>query len=377
MKILQLAYSLASGGAERFVLDLCNQLAKDSDNEVVLLTTNDEHIPKNIHYLSSLTPNVRFINLHCPSGLHPLSFWRVLRTIQKEKPDVVHAHCNLLLLYLPTLFFCKSKYVHTLHSLAEQCLRYAWCKPINKWLYRHCVQAVTISPTCQRSYVELYKNDSAICVMNGREALIPTGVCPLKCIFVNDNASIFVHVARFSKAKNQQRLFKAFEHLQEEGINFHLIVLGAGYDTTEYARKYEGHPQIHLMGMQQNVADYVALADFFVLSSDWEGLPLSLLEAMSLGVVPISTPAGGIVDVIRDGENGYLSEGFDDENFYKKIKQAIAERGKISSESIKAEYERLYSMKTCATQYEKLYQNLIKNKNLQQAANFDTSTCQN
>lgn len=360
MKILLLSFSLSSGGAERFVVDLSNRLAEDPYNEVVLLTTDDECEPKNVHYKGTLSSKVRFINLHSPSGFHPHSFWRVLKTIHKEKPDIVHAHCNLLLLYLPTLFLHKPRYVHTLHSLAEHCLRYAWCKPFNKWLYRHRVQAVTISPFCQRSYVELYRNDDAVCIINGREALIPTGNIPENCHFIDRTIPVFVHVARFATPKNQHRLFKVFDRLQMEGEKFHLIVLGAGYDTTDYKKKYEGHPYIHLMGEQQNVADYVALADFFVLSSDWEGLPLSLLEAMSLGVVPVSTPAGGVVDVIRDGENGYLSSGFDDESFYQKIRLALKERGKISSEFIKAEYDKLYSMRTCASQYETLYGNLIR-----------------
>lgn len=361
MKILQLSYSLASGGGERFVVDLSNRLAVDPHNNVVLLTTDDERIPKKMHYKGTVSSNVRLLNLHCPSGLHPLSFWRVLRTIQKEKPDVVHAHCDLLLLYLPALFYRQACYVHTLHSLAERCLRYPWCKPINKWLYKYRVQAVTISSSCQRSYVELYKNDSAVCVMNGREALTPSGIIPLNCKFMDGTTPVFIHVARFAEPKNQHRLFKAFDRLHVVGERFHLIVLGAGYGATEYEKKYEGHPHIHLMGEQQNVADYMALANFFVLSSDWEGLPLSLLEAMSLGVVPISTPAGGVVDVIRDGENGYLSEDFDDESFYQKIRQALKERGKISSAFIKSEYERLYSMRTCASKYENLYRNLILN----------------
>ena len=46
----------------------------------------------------------------------------------------------------------------------------------------------------------------------------------------------------------------------------------------------------------------MSLADYFVLSSDFEGLPLTLIEAMSMGITPICTPAGGVVDVIKDGK---------------------------------------------------------------------------
>ena len=54
MKILQIAYSLSSGGGERFVVDLCNRLAENTKNKVTLLITNDARIPKNAHYLGEL-----------------------------------------------------------------------------------------------------------------------------------------------------------------------------------------------------------------------------------------------------------------------------------------------------------------------------------
>lgn len=359
MKILQLSYSLSSGGGERFVVDLCNRLAENEENEVILLTTDDDRIPKNVHYLNDLSPKVRFINLRCPSGQHPKSFWRVYKTIKKERPDIVHAHCGLLLLYVPALFLRRIRYLHTLHNLAEVCLKYNWCKPLNRRLYRTKVLPITISSTCQDSYVKLYGQNNAICITNGREALKPSQAQPSDLVFLSDNAPIFIHVARCALQKNQPRLFKAFDRLQAEGLRFHLMVLGSNYEHS-WAERYKNNPQIHVIGERKNVADYMALADFFVLSSDFEGLPLTLLEAMSLGVVPISTPAGGVVDVIKDGRNGYISTDFSDEAFYLKIKQALDERGKINKENIKREYKSNYSMEICAEKYYTVYKERLK-----------------
>lgn len=333
MKILQLSYSLSSGGGERFVVDLSNRLAENPENEVILVTTDDEHVPKNVHYLDNISSKVRFVNLHCRSGQSVKSFVRVYKAIKSEKPDIVHAHCNLLLLYLPALLVKGVKYVHTLHNLAEVCLRYKCCKPINKFLYRKRGLPITISTTCYKSFISLYNQSNVVCITNGREALQPSSTIPADINFIKDDYPVFIHVARCATQKNQPRLFKAFDRLQAEGYKFHLIVLGSNYEV-EWMPKYKNNTQIHIIGERKNVADYMKMADFFVLSSDFERLPLTLLESMSLGVVPISTPAGGVVDVIKDGVNGYMTINFDDEEFYSKIRQAIGNRGRFRKEAI-------------------------------------------
>lgn len=360
MKILQISYSLSSGGAERFVVDLCNRLALDKSNEVVLVTTDDEKMAKNVHYLDTLSKDVRFVNLHCKSGHHPLAFWRLFKTIKREKPDIVHAHCNMLLLYLPAILSSHIHFVHTLHNLAHHCLIYRWCKFVNRWLYQNRVQAVTISKECNQSYIDLYDLNTSICITNGREPLVPSGIIPTDVGLIKEQQSpIFIHVARFSPQKNQKRLFRAFERLQADGIKYQLLVIGNGYGP-EIRDKYKNNSRIHIIGERKNVADYMALADFFVLSSDIEGLPLTLLEAMSIGVIPICTPAGGCVDVIRDGENGYMPEKIDDELFYEAICRALKERRHISPSNIIKEYKENYSMKVCAEKYFVLYKKMTR-----------------
>lgn len=360
MKILQLAYSLSSGGGERFMVDLSNRLAENPQNEVILLTTNDDRNPKNVHYLGDVSPKVRFINLHSPSGFALKSFWGVYKTIRREKPDVVHAHCSLLLLVLPALLIREVKFVHTLHSLASVCLEHKWMKGLFRWFYQHRVQPITISNTCQQSYVDLYHSDRAVCIINGREPLVASGNRPVDVDFLEDNVwPVFIHVARCNPLKNQPRLFRAFDRLKADGVKFHLVVLGRGY-AEEWLPRYQNDACIHIIGERKNVADYMALADFFVLSSDFEGLPLSLLEAMSMGVVPVCTPAGGVVDVIEDGQNGYCSPSFDDEDFYQTIRRALDELGKLSRSLIKKDYEDNYSMKVCAKKYYDVYNELLK-----------------
>ena len=358
MKILQLSFTLSSGGAERFVVDLCNHLAENDDNEVVLVITNDAN-EKTTHYLSELSSKVKFLSLGCKSGLALSSFWRVFQIIRKEKPDVVHAHCQLLLLLLPVLFFSDIKFFHTLHSLAEVCLRSPKLKNLYRYLYKNRVQAITISNECQQSFKSLYHLNNSIRIDNGRSPIkttsekqtIEEGIERLR---KNNSTPVFIHVARSNPLKNQKRLFKTFERLQHEGNDFLLLCIGAGYEQ-EYMPKYRDNSQIKILGEKRNVGDYLAVSDYFVLSSDYEGLPISLLEAMSMGVIPISTPAGGVKDVIRDGENGYMCKHIDDEEFYKKVKEALSCSNKIDRNAIINEYNEKYSMRSCAEKYYNLY----------------------
>lgn len=354
MKILQVIYSLSSGGGERFVVDLSNRLSMDPSNEVLVLSIMDSSIPSYVHYLPDLSPKVRFINLHQTKGLSYTSLLGIYKVIQAEQPDIVHCHSNLTLIYLPALILRKPKYVHTLHNLAHYCAGTKINKIVNGILYRYRVKPVTISTKCNSSYIELYGRKDAECINNGREPLSPSSSTP-QDIILSEGVPVFIHIARHAPQKNQNRLFYAFDKLHHDGIKYELICIGSNYD--EYIEKYQNHPQIHILGERKNVADYVALADYFVLSSDFEGLPLTLLEAMSLGVTPISTPAGGVVDVIKDKCNGYLSKGFEYEEFYLIIKNAIMEKNQISPSIIKRSYEDNFSMKACAEKYYHLYIN--------------------
>lgn len=357
MKTLQIIYSLCSGGAERFVVDLSNRLAEIPGNEVVLLAVNSLDNPKAAHYLPDVSPKVAVRSLNC-KGLSLSALWGIHKVIKAERPDIVHLHSNIVLIYLAMLLGTRSKVVHTLHNLAHKCLTWGWCKPINRYLYNKKVKAITISEECHDSFAALYgRNSSDTLIVNGREKIETTAALPevrkeLDTI-LKPGAPVFVNVARCHPQKNHKMLFETFERLTAEGSDCQLLVVGAHHEAN--AERYRNHPNIHIIGERRNVADYLACADYFVLSSGYEGLPLTLLEAMSVGCIPVCTPAGGIVDVLRNGENGFLAKGFESEALYASIREALSNAATINRNAIVEEYEKDYSMKTCAERYFEVY----------------------
>ena len=87
MKILQIIYNLSSGGAERFVVDLCNELSKFGKDEIHLLTTDSDDIPRNRHYLDTLSPKVHYHNIGAKSGFSLKSIWGVYKAIKEIKEE--------------------------------------------------------------------------------------------------------------------------------------------------------------------------------------------------------------------------------------------------------------------------------------------------
>lgn len=355
MRILEVHYSTTWAGAERFVVDLCNELSKT--NEVFLCTIEDDTIPGKSYYRSELLKSVKYINLKCKSGNDVRGFCRLLKTIRDVKPDIVHAHTDALNLWIPSLLYRGAKYFHTIHSLADKRQFSKWLTPVYKYFYRKRIQAITISSICQQSYVKLYHINNAKQIDNGRSQMKPSPNIKLVEKEVNSYRSssetkIFVHVARCSMVKNETLLFRSFSRLYQENRNCVLLVIGANYDSPENRHLLEeATPNIHWLGVKDNVYDYLLNADFFILSSLYEGLPISLLEALSAGIIPISTPAGGVTDVIKERSMGFLSPTMYDEDFYNTIITALDTCDSFNREGLVSYFQDNYSMRHCAELY--------------------------
>ena len=315
MKIIQFCFNLSSGGAEKFVVNLSNELAElGHDVEVCILRPADtEDGAFNKQFLSD---KVKFTSLGIERGFSLAKVYKVSKYIKAQKPNVVHCHLNVIPYIFPLALMCRGiRFVHTLHSIASEACGGKRQVGINKFFYKNnLIQPVTISKLCQDSYIDLYHLNNAPYIDNGTAPTTQTVQFELvksevESMKQTSNTRVFIHVARFDEAKNQNLLIDVFNELNKRGVDFLLLVLGARFDTPE------AHPlvtkacdRIKFLGVKPNVADYLYCAKAFCLSSNFEGLPISLIEALSAGLIPICTPVGGIPDVIEDGIIGYLSD---------------------------------------------------------------------
>ena len=359
MKIFEIIPQLSTGGAERFVVDLSNELSQQ--NEVFLITFWPI---EGVHgfYASQVSDRVKLISLNKKTGLDFSVFYNLYTLIKKHKPDIIHSHVDAILYTSVFQFFCKGGF-HTVHNQADKeavgCLH----RLIRKIAFKTgLIRAITISEESHNSFVSFYKTDACL-IKNGRD--IPCGLkvshkvmTEFKRFKRTETTKVIVHLAHIDDVKRQLLMAKVASRLFNEGFDFSVIFIGRASDEKYYKELRDSIPSnCFILGERKNPLEYLKEAGAYGLCSRYEGLPISLIEALGVGAIPICTPVGGIVNIIKNGQNGFLSSDTTEDSYYVALKSYLTsseeELRRISSNAL--ESYKPYSMKECAGHYLNLF----------------------
>jgi len=369
MKIIQVIPSLNSGGAERFTVDLSNQLA-EMGHEVILLvffSRADQNF-----YLPDVSSKVRVITLGKRLGFDFKLLFKIYNIVKSEKPDVVQTHLYSLD-YMPICILLNKsvKYFHVVHSDAFKESQRKSSSLIRRWCFRNNkVCAVTISEQSLKSFEEMYGINAPL-IYNGRKipSVINTDLVrdEIAQYMKSDKTRIIAQVASVCPLKRQDLMARVSKRLEEEGYDFAVLFIGREHHNPDFLRKVKdvNCESCHILGEKSNPLEYLKVADGFALCSEYEGLPISLLEAMAMGAVPVCTPVGGIVNVVIDGDNGILSNTKEESDYYEALKRFLSLSCEALSKMKNSAIESFnpYKIDYCATQYIELYSATTKVKN--------------
>ena len=360
MKIIEYIPQLGSGGGERFTVDLCNELSKR--HEVILCLSYS--LEKFGFYKDEISPRVRVITFNKKNGVDWRLPFRVFKVICKERPNVVHTHLmSVVYTALSAFLLRKPKYFHTVHNTAKVETDGRIGEKVRRFLFsKKLVTPVTISRDTLRSFKEFY-NLNAPLINNGRD--IPAGL-----IVTNEvkeeferyrrtsNTRVIVQLAHIGHQKRQDVMARVADRLMKEGYDFTVLMIGEINETRMAdAVKAIKNPNIHLLGGKHNPLEYLKAADAFALTSSFEGLPISLIEALGVGLIPICTPVGGIVNLIDDGVNGFLSADISEDAYYTALKRYLDTPEEFLN-TMKAKALNTYkpfTMVECAKKYEQKF----------------------
>jgi glycosyltransferase involved in cell wall biosynthesis len=145
---------------------------------------------------------------------------------------------------------------------------------------------------------------------------------------IPQNERVVIFTGRLVTYKGLPLLLRVWKKIQQEHSNVRLMLLGSGgsdihnceEDLKIYVKVNGLEDSVQFMGSIDNVCDYLRASDIFVFPSENEAFPLSLIEAMACGLPVISTSAGGIKDVLKNGTNGLVVGSGD----YQQLHDAIA-----------------------------------------------------
>ena len=309
MKILFFIPALNSGGSERVIATLANQWSRQ--HEVSILTLQDT---PSFYKLDEKVKHVK-MGLKLPkAGVKrklylPILEWKrmtyLVKLMRTNQFDFVLAFTGTAnILCLLAKWFYKIGPV----LISERADPMTFSLPVRKfrlWLYRKAAAII-----CQNEYAKNYyekngcKNPLPVLPNPVNFSDIPVSDSPVK-------RREIVTVGRLVAQKNHALLIDAFYELATKYPQYTLKIYGVGNLETSLRAKIVGlnlQNRVFLMGNKKRVMFDVAQSDIFVLSSNFEGFPNVLIEAMASGMPVISSdfPTGVARQLIHDGENGYV-----------------------------------------------------------------------
>ncbi|MCY7277610.1 MAG: glycosyltransferase family 4 protein [Phormidesmis sp. CAN_BIN44] len=171
-----------------------------------------------------------------------------------------------------------------------------------------------------------------------------------------------IMVARFNEQKDQATLLKAIAQLKQESFSLDLVGSGPSLEACKTLAETLGiADRVNFLGDRQDVPDLLARSQIFVLSTHYEGLPISILEAMRTGLPVIATSVNGIPEEVIQGETGHLVPHEDGEALAIALKTLIrsAELREQMGQASQARFLQEFTLELMLTQIRLVYQEVL------------------
>ena len=244
-----------------------------------------------------------------------LQYSRIIDYCKKNEIQLIHAHLPWAG-FVSRLVHFKTRIpvIYTEHNLQE---RYHFItKYINKWSFNFQTMAIGVSEDVIQSILQnIHPSISCKTLLNGvniqsfQRNNPEQSSAVRKQYGIPEEALLIGTVAVFRFQKRLDKWLEIISEAIDKNPNIYGIIVGAGILKPEIYAKHAAlnlEGKVFFSGIQTNVKPYYEAMDVFMMSSSFEGLPIALLEAMSMGCAIVSTNAGGIKEVIQNNKNGIM-----------------------------------------------------------------------
>lgn len=303
MKIVQVMPEFGLAGAETMCENLTYELIK-LGHDVTVISMYDYHSAIT-ERLEKSGIDVRYLGKKL--GLDISMIHRIKKILKEVGADVVHTHRNCAQYAVPAAMLAGVKHrIHTVHNVAEK-ENGKLARKLNKIFFKHChLIPVALSELIRDSIVQEYG------INKDKIPVIYNGIDLSKCVPKTDYSVYgnfkILHIGRFSEQKNHVGLLRAFKIFHDKYSDSELWLIGDGEKKTEienYVNENNLTSNVKFLGLQSEVHGFLHNADMFTLPSNYEGIPMTLIEAMGTGLPIVATAVGGVPDML-DNNNSIL-----------------------------------------------------------------------
>ncbi|WP_035358846.1 glycosyltransferase [Edaphobacter aggregans] len=352
MKIVHVVYSLEMGGAEVLVAQLCRlQRANGHDVSVIAYSNlgalGETLVADGIPVL--VLGEAPFLN----------TFRRFWTELKKVRPEVVHCHnpAPTLQAAIPAKLSGARCVVSTRHSLVAPPYHLKEERAFN-FVARFCDWIVGICDvTCEnlRNIPGAHRN-KIVRVYNGVDPIAPAPPeqWPEKRGFT------LLFVGRLAPIKSLHTLIRASVLAAPRVPGLRLWIVGHGHERQrleDLVKELGAGEVVTFWGERLDVAGFFSVADVYCMSSTSEGLPMSLLQAMSAGLPAIVTDVGGMAEVVKNAHAGLTTPVGDSDAMAEAIVQMASDERQrtVFRENAQTAYGQLFTLERMDASYMELY----------------------
>jgi glycosyltransferase involved in cell wall biosynthesis len=375
VKICYIITKLELGGAQKVALYIGENINKDIFEDFIIAGRGgilDDKVDKRLKFyqLKSLVREI--------SPVKDLkALFHIYLTLKREKPDIVHTHSSKagVVGRIAAKLAGVKIIVHTIHGYGFNDTQKGYLKRIYIYLEKFC--ALMSDKLIAVSKEDIKKGIKHKIAAEDKYVLIRAGINTdfykkfipnpnfRKELGIDKNAKIVVTIGPFKPQKNLGDFINAAAIAAESVENIVFLIVGDGEQRGKLESMIKNlnlKNKVILLGWRTDIAEILTASDVFVLTSLWEGLPCTILEAMCCLKPVIANAVDGIKEIISENQTGFLIEPCNYKSTAEKIvylltnEPILKKMGQNAKNSIGQEFNIDHTVK----QHEKLYLQLYK-----------------
>ena len=305
MRVLHLLPSTFFSGAENVICQIFDVMSSEKDLEMVYCSP-DGKIRESLKQR-----NVPFLPLKAFRLRH------IKKAIREFKPDIIHAH-DILAAFMASRATRDIPIISHMHGNNILMRRVTYLSLIYKAAHKRLKHIFWVSKSAFEDYVfksaVVDKSSLLYNIVNPE-----TIVSKMRCDENTYNYDV-CYIGRLTYPKHPQRLVKVLRGVVDLKPDIKICVAGSGdmaEETMALAKAADLDGNVDFLGFVSNPLKIINDSKVMIMTSRYEGTPMCVLEAMALGKPIVSTPVDGLMDIIKNDINGYLSN--DDDELARRI----------------------------------------------------------
>lgn len=340
MKVVHVITSLATGGAEKLIVDSLPKYSEKIDVDLIVLKDAGEQSIFKEKLDNKFKGEVFYLTNK--SLYNPLLILKIARFLKKYEVAHIHLFPTIYWTVLAkVLFFCNTKLVFTEHNTTNKRRDILYLKPIERFIYSKLDFIGCISEATMLNLQKHLKHnrDYISIVLNGIDLKNFNNLKETEFSFFSETNFVLIQVSSFREQKDQPTLIKALRYLPKE---ITLLLVGDGHlrhANEELVRSLELQSRVQFLGIREDIPALLNYSDVCILSSHYEGFGLAVLEGMASGKPSIASNLDGVKEIV-DGYGLLFERGdsqalanhilklYDDKLYYNEVAEKCLERSK-------------------------------------------------